>query len=229
MKLWLAPMEGISTCAFRTLCYNNGADLTFTEMIRIDALIRGNKATHKLIEWNATPTALQILGVKMNSVNECVKQFSSYNINPVQININASCPSPEVIKTGAGAALMKRTQRLNEMITCLRKLNLPITVKMRLGLNEFEKKNKVYLNTLKTVDADAFIIHAKHARQESRETSDWSIYEECIATGKHIVANGDISTKEHIQYFKKLGLKEVMIGRAAMKNPGIFKELKQLL
>ena len=226
MKLWLAPMEGISNCTFRTLCYKNGADLTFTEMIRIDALIRDNKATKKLIEWNTTPTALQILSVKMNSVQEFVKQFPFYSINPVQININACCPSPEVIRTGAGAALVKRTQRLNEMISCLRKLNLPVTVKMRLGLNEFEKKNKVYLNTLKTVDADAFIIHAKHARQESQEKSDWSVFEECIATGKHIVANGDICKKEHVDYFKKLGLKEVMIGRAAIKNMGIFKELK---
>ncbi len=226
MKLWLAPMEGITDCAFRTLCYNNGADLTFTEMIRIDALIRGNKATTRLIEWNTAPTALQILGVKMNSVQEFVKQFPTYNINPVQININASCPSPDVIRTGAGAALIKRTQRLNKMISCLRKLNLPVTVKMRIGLNEFEKKNKVYINTLKTVDADMFIIHAKHARQESREKSDWSVFEECIATGKHVVANGDICKKEHIEYFRKLGLKEVMIGRAAMKNPKIFGELK---
>ncbi len=226
MKLWLAPMEGITDCAFRTLCYNNSADLTFTEMIRIDALIRGNKATQKLIEWNSTPTALQILGVKLNSIQEFVKQFPSYNINPTQININASCPSPDVIRTGAGAALMKRTQRLNEMISCLQRLDLPVTVKMRLGLNEFEKKNKVYLNTLKTVDADAFIIHAKHARQESQEKSDWNVFEECIATGKHIVANGDISTKEHVDYFKKLGLKEVMIGRAAIKNPKIFRMLK---
>jgi tRNA-dihydrouridine synthase len=226
MKLWLAPMEGITDCVFRTKCYNYGADLTFTEMVRIDALIRGNKATHTLLEWDPTPTALQILGVKMNSVQEFVKQFPSYNITPVHININASCPSPEVIRIGAGAALMKRTQRLNDMISRLRKLDLPVTVKMRLGLNEFEKKNKVYLNTLKAVDADAFIIHAKHARQESRECSDWSIYEECIATGKHIVANGDISTKEHVNYFKKLGLKEIMIGRAAIKNPEIFRELK---
>lgn len=220
-------MEGITDCAFRTLCYNNGADLTFTEMIRVDALNRKNKSTAALLDLkNETPTGIQLLTVKPTEVQKFVDEFSTYNIKPVQIDINASCPSPDVIRVGSGAALIKRTNRINELITILRKLNLPVSIKMRTGLNDYEQKHKVYLNVLKNVDADAFIIHARHARASSQEKADWSVFEECFATGKHIVPNGDICEPEHVNFFKQLGAKEVMIGRAALRNPSVFNYLK---
>ncbi len=227
MKLWLAPLEGVSDCAFRTLCYNHGADLTFTEMIRIDSLVRKNKATLNLLDLkNKVPTGVQLLAIKSQSALEFVKLFPSFSIEPHQINLNCGCPSPDVIRQGGGAALVKRIQRLQELVTIFRKLSLPVTLKIRLGLNEYEKKQKTYMNLLKTVDADAFIVHARHARQNSKESADWSIFEECLATGKHIIPNGDISEREDIMYFKKLGIKEVMIGRAAVRNPSIFEYLK---
>jgi tRNA-dihydrouridine synthase len=229
MKLWLAPLEGVSDCAFRTLCFNHGADLTFTEMIRVDSLVRRNKATLALLDLkNAVPTGIQLLAVKPATVQEFVKQFSSFSFHtpPQQINLNCGCPSPDVIKQGGGAALVKRVQRLQELVTIFRKLSLPVTLKIRLGLNDYEKKHKVYLNLIKTVDADAFIVHARHARQSSHEPADWNVFEECLATGKTIIPNGDIAEKEDVAFFQKLGVKEVMIGRAAVCNPSVFQYLK---
>ena len=228
MKLLLAPLEGVSDCAFRTLCFNHGADITFTEMIRADSLVRKNKATLALLDLkNNVPTGIQLLAIKPASATAFVAMFSSFEFHttPVQINLNCGCPSPDVIQQGGGAALVKRVQRLQELVTIFRKLSLPVTLKIRLGLNDYEKKNKTYLNLLKTVDADAFIVHARHARQSSREPADWNVFEECIATGKYIIPNGDISGREHISYFQKLGIKEVMIGRAAVRNPSIFQYL----
>ena len=229
MKLFLAPLEGVSDCAFRTLCANHGADLTFTEMIRVDSLIRGNKSTLSLLDLkNTVPTGIQLLAVKPASAQAFVDTFPSFNFvsPPQQINLNCGCPSPDVIRQGGGAALVKRIQRLQELVNIFRKLSLPVTLKIRTGLNVYEQKNKTYLNLVKNVDADAFIVHARHARQSSREAADWSIFEECLLTEKHIVPNGDISEREHIAHFKQLGVKEVMIGRAAVRNPSVFSYLK---
>ncbi len=229
MKLLLAPLEGVSDCAFRTLCYNHGADLTFTEMIRVDSLVRKNKATVALLDLkNQTPTGIQLLAIKPTIAQEFVNMFPSFDFHtaPQQINLNCGCPSPDVIRQGGGAALVKRIQRLQELVDIFRKLSLPVTLKLRLGLNAYEQKNKVYLNLLKSVDADAFIVHARHARQNSTEAAEWNVFEDCIATGKHIVPNGDISEREHIAYFRQLGIKEVMIGRAAVRNPSVFSYLK---
>lgn len=227
MKLWLAPLEGVSDCAFRTLCYRHGADVTFTEMIRVDSLVRKNKATLNMLDLlSEAPAGIQLLAVKQIMTKTFVEQFSSFHINPVQINLNLGCPSPEVIRQGGGAALIKRTQRVSELVSILKKLGLPVSLKIRLGLNAYEQKHKVYLHLLKNVDADAFIVHARHARQSSKEAADWNIFEECIATGKHIIPNGDISEREHIAYFRQLGVKEVMIGRAAVRNPSVFNYLK---
>ncbi len=229
MKLLLAPLEGVSDCAFRTLCFNHGADLTFTEMIRVDSLVRKNKATLALLDLkNKVPTGIQLLAVKPATAQEFVNMFSSFEFvrAPEQINLNCGCPSPDVIQQGGGAALVKRVQRLQELVTIFRKLSLPVTLKIRLGLNSYEKKHKVYLNLIKNVDADAFIVHARDARQSSKEKADWNIFEECLATGRNIIPNGDISEKEHLVYFQKLGVKEVMIGRAAVRNPSVFQYLK---
>lgn len=229
MKLFLAPLEGVSDCAFRTLCYNHGADLTFTEMIRVDSLVRRNKATLALLDLkNNVPTGIQLLAIKPASAQEFVQMFPSFDFHtaPQQININCGCPSPDVIQQGGGAALVKRVQRLQELVTIFRKLSLPVTLKIRLGLHHYEKQHKVYLKLIKNVDADAFIVHARDARQSSKEKADWNIFEECIATGKNIIPNGDIAEKEHLAYFQKLGVKEVMIGRAAVRNPSVFAYLK---
>lgn len=223
MKLWLAPLEGVSDCAFRTLCYRHGADLTFTEMIRVDSLVRRNKATLNMLDlFSEAPTGIQLLAIKPAVLQKFVDNFSSYEISPACFNLNLGCPSPDVIRQGGGAALVKRYQRVSELVCILKKLELPVSVKIRLGLNAYEQKHKVYLQLLKNVDADAFIVHCRNARQSSKEPADWKVFEECIATGKHIVPNGDISEREHIAYFKQLGCKEVMIGRAAVQNPSLL-------
>ncbi len=221
MKLWLAPLEGISDCAFRTLCYNYGADLTFTPMIRVESLNIKNKSSLDLIDLkNNTPVGIQILAVKINDVKMFVK---NYNYNANSICLNLGCPSPDVIKEGAGAAMIKRVTKARDIVNEIKKLNLPVYVKLRLGLNEYEMKRKVYMNLIKEVDCDGFIIHAKHAREDSRSKSHWEIFNEDFF-GKKIIPNGDIKSREDLEFFKRFDT--VMIGRAALKNPSVFRHLK---
>ncbi|MBS3163020.1 tRNA-dihydrouridine synthase family protein [Candidatus Woesearchaeota archaeon] len=227
MEFWLAPMEGVTDCAFRTLCCKYGADLTFAPMARVDSILRNRNEAKKIFDLNnSTPTAIQLMLIKLESAKEFVKNFESFNIKPKMIDINVGCPGPEIIKSGGGAALMKRVTRVQELVNELKKIGLPVSVKLRLGLSEYEAGKKTYLNLIKNVDADFFIVHARHAKQDSSDEPDWNVFEECVATGKRIVANGGIRTKEDLKLFEYLGMKEVMIGTAALKNPSVFRHLK---
>ena len=97
---------------------------------------------------------------------------------------------------------------------------------MRLGKDAKEKEKKFYLNTIKEVDADFFIVHARHGKQGYNIKPDYSIYKELSKTGKIIIANGDIDSKEKVKLLRSFGVNGVMIGREAIKNPQIFNFLK---
>ncbi|MBR9703035.1 tRNA dihydrouridine synthase DusB, partial [Candidatus Woesearchaeota archaeon] len=95
------------------------------------------------------------------------------------------------------------------------------------GMNQFEKEKKSYLNLIKEVDADFFVVHARHGKEKENSPADFDVYKQCVETGKRIIANGDIKTKEQIIFLKSIGIKGAMIGRGAIKNPNIFAELKE--
>ena len=104
----------------------------------------------------------------------------------------------------------------------------PCSIKMRLGMNLYEKKKKAYLNLIKGVDADFFIVHVRHGSEHYDAKPDYNALKECVETGKNIIANGDIDTIEKVNLVKAIGVKGVMIGRAAVKNPFLFEHLKGL-
>jgi tRNA-dihydrouridine synthase B len=221
-KIMLAPMEKITTSKFRELCYQNGADLVFTEMTRIEALARNNKsALKRIINFNNVPTVIQLIGKDEKALE---KFISEYKPEPgfQGFDLNFGCPSLEFVKLGMGSAMMKRIAKINRLIAIIKVKGYTVSIKMRLGLNKFEKEKKVYLNTIKETNADYYIIHARHGKQNSDSPADFSVYPECVQTGKPIIANGDIKTKEQIDYLKKIGCAGAMIGREAIKNSKVF-------
>jgi tRNA-dihydrouridine synthase B len=222
----LAPMEGITGNALRTLCYNNGADLTFTEMARVDNLARlKHGELEKISIVNSTPTQIQLAGAKIAEYERFLAGFK-----PAEgfrgFNLNLGCPSPYFIRQGLGAAMIKRITRVNDIIKLINKFGFECSIKLRLGLNGYEKEKMVYVNLIEKVDASFFAVHARTAKQTEKDPADFSVYARCVDTGKQIIANGDIKTKTQIVELEKLGLSGAMIGRAAVANPMIFKELK---
>lgn len=227
-EFMLAPMEGYTNPEFRELCYKKGADSTFTEMARISALARNNKSTLEKIKIpKPIPTYIQIIGSNEKELDEFL-----INFNPQEgflgFNLNLGCPSPDMIKKGFGCALIKRINKVKKIIQTIKNYNYPTSIKLRLGMNQFEKEKKVYLNLIKELDVDFFIVHARHSKETYKNPADFSVYEGCVKTNKVIIANGDIKTKEQIDYLKSIGLKGAMIGQAALKNPNIFNEIKVL-
>lgn len=229
----LAPLEDFTDSSFRTLCFRHGCDLTFTEMARVSSLLSGNLSTmSRAFIADDTPTVIQLLAVKEEQLKQFMQSFTklleqgSVGKGFFGFNINMGCPSPEILRVGMGCALMKRVTRAQSLVKIIKDAGYNVSIKMRLGMNSFEKENKVYLNLIKGADADFFIVHGRHGKQTYVSCSDFSVYDECVKTGKSIIANGDIHSKEQVEDLKLRGLNGVMIGRAAITNPGIFEELK---
>lgn len=223
----LAPMEEYTNAAFREQCYENGADATFTEMARVSALARNNKSTLEKIRIpHPIPTHIQIIGGNEKELEIFLQQFTPQE-GFLGFNLNLGCPSPDMVRKGLGCALIKRVSKVQKMVQTIRNHGYPVSIKLRLGMNRYEKEKKTYLNLIREVDADFFIVHARHGKETNKDPADFAIYEECVATGKIIIANGDITTKEQVQQVKAIGVKGVMIGRAAIEDKNIFQKLKE--
>ncbi|MBW3019768.1 tRNA-dihydrouridine synthase family protein [Candidatus Woesearchaeota archaeon] len=222
----LAPMEDAIGLAFRELSYNHGADYTFTEMARVDGLARNNQSSLRKIEIRKPiPTYIQIIGSNEKKLEQFLNEFKPPK-GFQGFNLNLGCPSPKMIEKGLGCALIKRISKVKKLVKIIKDKGYSASIKLRLGMNEFERRNKNYLNLIKEVDADFFIIHARDGSQTYDDPADFTVYEEIVKTGKKIIANGDIKTKEQVDELKKMGLAGVMIGRAAVENPRLFNQLK---
>lgn len=127
--------------------------------------------------------------------------------------------------------MVKRTAKTDRLVSIVHHHGYDCSVKLRLGVNDYEKQQKVYLNSLKMVNADFFIIHAKTAVQESRGSEDYSVYPECVeaAAGKPVIANGGLDSSEKVKEVQAMGVSGVMIGRAALSNPAVFDVLRNEL
>lgn len=227
----LASLERYSDSVFRTLSYNHGADLTFTEMAHVESFLKRNKVSLEKIEpRDATPVQIQILSSNEGKLDRFLSNFKPFD-GFMGFNLNLNCPSKDVIRQGKGAAMVKRAAKTARLVSLIRDHGHPVSVKIRLGLNQFEKDNKLYINNLGGVDPDFFVVHAKHAAQSSGEKEDNSVYPECVeaARGIPVIANGGIETPEMIQSLVEMGVGGVMMGRPAMGNPAIFDLMKNEL
>ena len=219
-------MEGATDSAFRTLCHRNGADLTFTEIARVANLARAKKGElEKIAITDSTPTQIQLAGAKLGEYEKFLANFKA-TAGFCGFNLNLGCSSPDFLRQGLGAAMVKRVSRVNEIAKLINKQGFDCSVKLRLGLDGYEKEKGAYLNLISNVDASFFVVHARTANQTLANKADFSVYKKCVDTGKKIVANGDIKTREQVVALMETGLYGAMIGRAAIHNPKIFRELQ---
>ncbi|OLS32040.1 MAG: putative tRNA-dihydrouridine synthase [Candidatus Heimdallarchaeota archaeon AB_125] len=223
----LAPMEKITDSSFRYICHKYGADLTFTEQIRFETLIKKTKSALMRIKlYDDTPTMIQIMGKDEEKLDIFLKEFTPEK-GFQGFNLNLGCPSQSYVKQGIGSAMIKRPTKVKRMVDLIKNYGYDVNVKLRLGVNKTEKREKVYLKLIEKDDADFFIVHARYRSESYERKADWSVFPECVNTGKAIVANGDIQTKIDVEKMKEIGCIGVMIGRAAMNNPLIFGQLKE--
>ncbi len=234
-KLWLSPMESVSDFGFRKLCHSHGASLTFIEMLYADSIARKNKASLELIDSYdpAIPTGIQLLASKpliLKKALEVIDKLPNLSV----VDLNFGCPSPKVIASGNGPALLKRTQRMNELLTTLKKYSpYPCGIKIRLGLNNADKANKVYLRVIETANSaglDYITVHPKTASDSSQTPVDHTALQEIIDNATiPVVGNGFVIDGPSAKKLLKMGCSAVMIARAAIGNPWIFADINDYL
>ena len=229
--LLLAPMEDVSDPPFRAVCKENGADLMYTEFISAEGLIRDAfKSRQKLDIYDyERPIGIQIFGEKIDSMREAAA--IAEEAEPELIDINYGCPVKKVAGRGAGAGILldiPKMQKMTEEI--VKQVDLPVTVKTRLGWDDSTIKIVEVAKCLQDVGIKALTIHGRTRQQMYKGESDWSY----IAEVKNhpdihipIFGNGDIDSPEKAVAFKeKYGVDGIMIGRASIGNPWIFNQIK---
>ena len=232
--VFLAPMEDVTDISFRLLCKNFGADMVYTEFISSDALIRNiPKTNQKLtISEDERPVTIQIYGRDPEAMVEAAKICEE--ANPDIIDINFGCPVKKVAGKGAGSGML-RTPELMLDITkqVVKAVNIPVTVKTRLGWDNDSKIIVPLAEQLQDCGIQALTIHGRTRAQMYTGEADWSL----IADVKNnqrmhipIIGNGDVDSPEVCkQRFDETGVDAVMIGRACFGAPWIFREVKHYL
>lgn len=230
----LAPMEDVTDASFRLICKEQGADMTYSEFVSADALIRNIAATtRKLhIEPGERPTAIQIYGREVEPMVEAARIVEE--AKPDFIDINFGCPVKKVAGKGAGAGLLRDIPKMLEITRAVVKaVSLPVTVKTRLGWD----CNNIVITTLAEQLQDcgiaALTVHGRTRSQMYTGKADW----EQIARIKDnprftipLIGNGDITTpQELVDAFARYNVDGVMVGRASIGAPWIFREMTGLL
>jgi nifR3 family TIM-barrel protein len=229
--LLLAPMEDVSDPPFRFLCKENGCDMMYTEFISSEGLIRDAIKSRKKLDIFEVerPIGIQIFGGDEEAMALSSKIVST--VNPDLVDINFGCPVKKVVCKGAGAGVLKDVElmvRLTKAV--INSTNLPVTVKTRLGWDDQSINIDEVAERLQDIGVAALSIHARTRAQMYKGHSDWSHIERVKNNQRikmPIFGNGDIdSPQKALQYRQKYGVDGIMIGRASIGYPWIFREIK---
>ena len=236
-NLFLAPLAGFTDAAFRKTCLLNGADLTFSEMVSCEGIIRENRKTTELMTRAPGEDlfAIQVFSGEPESARKCVPLL--LRRRPSLIDLNCGCPVPKVTKNGAGSALSRDPESLGKVVRALIKgLNeaassVPVSVKIRSGWQSGELTYREA--ALRAVEAGAVMItlHPRTRAQGYSGSADW----ECLARLKEelpvpVIGSGDLFSPEDARrMLTETGCDGIMFARGALGNPSIFSRTKSLL
>jgi nifR3 family TIM-barrel protein len=229
--LLLAPMEDVSDPPFRFVCKQNGADMMYTEFISSEGLIRDaakSRAKLDIFEYER-PIGIQIFGSEIESMSEATRIATL--AQPDLIDINYGCPVKNVACRGAGASLLQDIDRMVLMTKAVvDATHLPVTVKTRLGWDDNTKNIREVAERLQDVGIQALTIHGRTRAQMYKGEADWTLIREIKRNPRikiPIFGNGDVnSIQKAADWRMEYEIDGIMIGRAAIGYPWIFREIK---
>ena len=241
-NLFLAPVAGYSDAAFRSVCIENGACFTYTEMVSAEALVRKNLKTEILMRraCNEDAYAVQIFGGEPEIMAQAA-QIVLEKTHCECIDINCGCPVPKIVKTGAGSALTRDPDRLFKVVEAVvgackvvsTGSTTPVTVKIRSGWEQKQITWREAAQAALDAGASAITIHPRTKAQGYEGHSDWNIMRELVEMvgGRvPVFGSGDLFKPEDAQkMLEQTGVDAVMFARGAMGNPFIFKDTTSLL
>ena len=232
--LYLAPMAGVTDSVFRRICKEQGADVTVTEFVSAEGILHRNERTREMIRFDSLerPIGVQLFGADPDHLAEATKVVIDW-VQPDFIDLNFGCPVNKVVCRHGGSALLRDCPLLEKVASAVVKAATPcpVTAKIRLGWDAMTINSNETGRVLEAAGVEAIAVHGRTREQGYSGLADWTRIEEVAGTlSIPVVGNGDIrSAQEVADRFRTTKVRGLMIGRAAMTNPWLFRQAKHYL
>jgi tRNA-dihydrouridine synthase B len=234
LPLYLAPMAGVTDSVFRQLCKEQGADVLVTEFVSADGILHRNQRTREMLNFTANerPIGVQLFGADPSRMGEAAKSVIDW-VEPDFIDLNFGCPVNKVVSKHGGSALLRDCPLLERVATAVVKAvePFPVTAKIRLGWSSETINAKTTATVLEQSGVVAVAVHGRTKEQGYSGMADWEAIAEVAETvSVPVIGNGDLAeVDEIVQRLRSTKVRGLMIGRAAMTSPWLFRRAKHFL
>ena len=231
IPLYLAPMAGVTDSIFRGLCKEQGADVMVTEFVSAEGIFRKNERTLEYLEFEVgeRPVGVQLFGANPEHLGEAAKMVLDWK-QPDFLDLNFGCPVNKVVSKNGGSALLRDCPLLERVATAVVRAVAPhpVTAKIRIGWSQEQVNAVTTARILEGCGVQAIAVHGRTKEQGYSGTADWDVIAQVAASVKiPVIGNGDVNGAAAFAERVRSGVAGIMIGRAAMCAPWIFREIKQ--